>query len=113
MNHLETHMTGGYVGVDVFFVISGYLISANILSDMVAGKFTIVGFYERRVRRIFPALLVMLLVVTLLAYRYLIPSEVEDYSRSLLAALLSGSGSRGSCGLRSSAFQWSLSLRLA
>jgi peptidoglycan/LPS O-acetylase OafA/YrhL len=91
MNHLETHMTGGYVGVDVFFVISGYLISANILSDMVAGKFTIVGFYERRVRRIFPALLVMLLVVTLLAYRYLIPSEVEDYSRSLLAALLSGS----------------------
>jgi peptidoglycan/LPS O-acetylase OafA/YrhL len=89
MNHLETHMTGGYVGVDVFFVISGYLISANILSDMVAGKFTIVGFYERRVRRIFPALLVMLLVVTLLAYRYLIPSEMESYSRSLLAALLS------------------------
>jgi len=91
LNHLETPMTGGYVGVDVFFVISGYLISANILSDMAAGKFTIVGFYERRVRRIFPALLTMLLVVTLLAYRYLIPSEIEDYSRSLLAALASGS----------------------
>jgi peptidoglycan/LPS O-acetylase OafA/YrhL len=91
MSHLGTQITGGYVGVDVFFVISGYLISANILSDMAAGKFTIVGFYERRVRRIFPALLAMLLVVTVLAYRYLIPSELEDYSRSLLAALLSGS----------------------
>jgi len=89
--HFETQATGGYVGVDVFFVISGYLISATILAEMESGRFTISGFYERRVRRIFPAMLVMMLVVTALAYHYLLPLEVVAYAKSLLAALLSGS----------------------
>lgn len=89
--HLVTKAMGGYVGVDVFFVISGYLIGASIFSDMAAGRFSIVGFYERRVRRIFPAMLVMMLGTTVLAYRYLVPSEVESYAKSLLAALASGS----------------------
>jgi peptidoglycan/LPS O-acetylase OafA/YrhL len=90
-NHLRTRFSGGYIGVDVFFVISGYLISAVILSDISESKFSIVSFYERRIRRIFPALLVMLLTVSVMAYRYLAPSEVESYGRSMLAALFSGS----------------------
>jgi peptidoglycan/LPS O-acetylase OafA/YrhL len=89
--HLRTRVTGGYVGVDVFFVISGYLISATILSELAQGKFSIVNFYERRIRRIFPAMLVMMAVVSFLAYRYFVPSEVEAYAKSLLAALFSGS----------------------
>src|ERR1700689_2479229 len=52
--------SGGFVGVDVFFVISGYLIAGLITSEMRAGRFSILAFYERRVRRIFPALFVVL-----------------------------------------------------
>jgi peptidoglycan/LPS O-acetylase OafA/YrhL len=88
-NHLQTSVTGGYVGVDVFFVISGYLISSVILSEVEAGTFSIVGFYERRVRRIFPALLVTLFVASLLAYRYLLPSETNGFARSMLASVAS------------------------
>ena len=51
---------GGFVGVDVFFVVSGYLITSLLLRDLQAGRFTLVGFYARRVRRIFPALVVVL-----------------------------------------------------
>src|SRR5258708_29810624 len=60
-----------------------------ILSELASGRFSIVNFYERRIRRIFPALLGMLLVTTVLAYRYLAPSDLEAYARSMLAALLS------------------------
>src|SRR5215467_13888460 len=58
-------MRAGYLGVDIFFVISGFLISRIIIAEFAAGRFTLVGFYERRVRRIIPALLVM--VATTLA----------------------------------------------
>jgi peptidoglycan/LPS O-acetylase OafA/YrhL len=88
-DHLRTHFGGGYIGVDVFFVISGYLISAAILKEMAAGTFSIVNFYERRVRRIFPALIVMLLGASALAYHYLFPTELADFARSLLAAMFS------------------------
>ena len=59
---------GGFVGVDVFFVISGYLITSLILHEHADGRFTLAGFYERRIRRIFPALLLVVLstLVTLL-----------------------------------------------
>ncbi len=68
-NHLQSSLvSGGYVGVDVFFVISGYLISSHILSEMTSGRFSVVNFYERRIRRIFPALLGMLLGCAALAY---------------------------------------------
>jgi peptidoglycan/LPS O-acetylase OafA/YrhL len=79
------------VGVDVFFVISGYLISSNILEDVVASRFSLVSFYERRVRRIFPALIVMLLATTALAYISLLPSELEEFAQSLLSATFSTS----------------------
>ncbi|KAA6459245.1 acyltransferase [Acidobacteria bacterium AB60] len=88
LDHLQIwHFAGGYVGVDVFFVISGYLISSSILADMNSGRFSIVGFYERRVRRIFPALLGMAFIATVLAYRYLVPAELVNYGKSLLASL--------------------------
>jgi peptidoglycan/LPS O-acetylase OafA/YrhL len=80
---------GGFVGVDIFFVISGYLISAIILKDISAGKFSIAGFYERRVRRIFPALIAMLLGASLLAYLFFLPAELMGFAKSLLAALFS------------------------
>jgi peptidoglycan/LPS O-acetylase OafA/YrhL len=88
-DHIGTRARGGYVGVDVFFVISGYLISSHILTEMQAGTFSIVDFYERRIRRILPVLIAVLIAVTLVAYLFLIPSEIEAYARSLLAALFS------------------------
>jgi peptidoglycan/LPS O-acetylase OafA/YrhL len=86
-DHLRTRVTGGYVGVDVFFVISGYLISSHIMSQVAHGRFSIVDFYERRIRRIFPALLVMLAVCCAAAYFYLLPVETKDFAKSLFAAI--------------------------
>jgi peptidoglycan/LPS O-acetylase OafA/YrhL len=80
-------LSGGFVGVDVFFVISGYLISSMIVPEVRAGTFSLVGFYERRVRRIFPALIVMLAVSAGLAWRYLLPTEMVAFARSLVGAL--------------------------
>ena len=89
--HLQTRITGGYVGVDVFFVISGYLISSVILSDMDSGRFSVAHFYERRIRRIFPALMGMLLGCSVLTFFLSVPSESDAFARSMLAALFSGS----------------------
>src|SRR5580704_1090978 len=80
---------GGFVGVDVFFVISGFLISSVILAEISAGHFSIAAFYERRIRRIFPALVVMMFVTSFLAAKYFLPSELTDYAKSLLAATFS------------------------
>ncbi len=90
LDHLKVRLfAGGYIGVDVFFVISGYLISSVILNDLLAGKFSVVGFYERRVRRIFPALLFMLLFTSVVVGVFYLPIEVEAFAGSLLAALFS------------------------
>lgn len=80
------YLTGGYVGVDVFFVISGYLITSIVARDIQAGAFSLWSFYERRIRRIFPALFVMLAVSTALATLILLADEMSAYARSLLAA---------------------------
>lgn len=82
---------GGFVGVDVFFVISGYLISAIVFSEIATGRFSIVAFYERRVRRIFPALFVMLIVVSVAISFFLLPNEFIDYAKSVIAAACSSS----------------------
>ena len=82
---------GGFVGVDIFFVISGYLISAIILKDLAVEKFSIANFYARRIRRIFPALVVALLGTAILAYFYFLPTELVGFSKSLLAAVFSTS----------------------
>ena len=76
-------LTGGWLGVDVFFVISGYLITGLLLEAHHAGGISLSGFYERRARRILPALFVMLAVTTLVALMWLPPQELADYGASL------------------------------
>lgn len=82
---------GGYVGVDVFFVISGYLITGIVAREVREGRFSLSRFYERRVRRIFPALIMMLAAVAVAAYLSLLPEQLEDLSRSFSATTLFGS----------------------
>lgn len=77
--------SGGFVGVDVFFVISGYLITTIILAELEQGNFSIVNFYERRARRILPALFSVMLVCIPFAWFWLLPSNMKDFSQSLVA----------------------------
>lgn len=80
--------SGGFVGVDIFFVISGYLITTIILGEMRAGKFSLVGFYERRARRILPALYVVMLACIPIAWMLMLPDDLENFGQSLLATTL-------------------------
>src|SRR5580658_3871859 len=80
---------GGFVGVDVFFVISGYLISAIVFSEIASSRFSVIAFYERRIRRILPALFAMLAVSSAVAAVYLLPQELIDYAKSLFAVTAS------------------------
>ena len=80
--------SGGFVGVDVFFVISGYLITSAILVDTSAGTFNLARFYERRARRLLPALLLVLTVSIPLAWGSLLPADLKNFSLSLIAVTL-------------------------
>lgn len=86
--HAGLGVPGGFVGVDIFFVISGYLISSVLLRDAAAGRFSILGFYDRRIRRIFPALFAVLAATTLASLVILLPSELRSYGWSMLWAVL-------------------------
>jgi len=77
--------SGGFVGVDVFFVISGYLITTIIISEMAEGKFSIVNFYERRARRILPALFFVMAACLPFAILLLAPSDLKDFGQSLVS----------------------------
>ena len=77
--------SGGFIGVDVFFVISGYLITTIILSEKEKGTFSLVNFYERRARRILPALYLVMLISLPFAWFWLFPSDMKDFSQSLVA----------------------------
>lgn len=79
---------GGYVGVDVFFVISGYLITSLIVAEMDAGRFSIVSFYERRARRILPALIAVIVVSGVLSSILLLPDEFYAFAKSAIGAAL-------------------------
>lgn len=79
--------SGGFVGVDIFFVISGYLISAIIMREMGEGRFSFAGFYERRIRRIIPALYLVLFVSSIAAWLLLTPGQLKDYGQSLVATV--------------------------
>ena len=77
---------GGFVGVDIFFVISGYLITSIIVSDLQSGSFSFARFYERRIRRIVPALIVMLAAVSVAAVALFPPKELAEFGLSAAAA---------------------------
>ena len=77
--------SGGYVGVDIFFVISGYLITGVILDDIEKERFSIVDFYERRIRRILPALFFVVLACLPFAWFLLFPTDLRDFGQSLVA----------------------------
>ena len=76
---------GGFVGVDVFFVISGYLITTIIITELDEGKFSLVNFYERRARRILPALFFVMAVSLLFAWLWLYPADLKQFGGSMAA----------------------------
>lgn len=86
--HAGLGFPGGYVGVDVFFVISGFLISGIILKDLNAGVFTLRRFWARRIRRIVPAVSVMVCLSLVAGYFLLEPDDFEDLSKSAIAQTL-------------------------
>ena len=84
----QNFFKGGFIGVDIFFVISGYLITSLILKELVAtNKFSFAHFYERRIRRIIPALFFVMLLSLPFAWLYLLPGDFIDYSKSILYSL--------------------------
>lgn len=82
---------GGFIGVDVFFVISGYLITLIILGQMNEGNFSFIRFYERRAKRILPALFTVMSVSIPFSYYTMLPKAVTEYAGSVLSALAFGS----------------------
>ena len=83
--HARLGCPGGYVGVDIFFVISGYLITTLILKEQSEGMFSLTGFWERRVRRIFPAMALMLAGTFVLGWYMLLPEDFQLTARSVIA----------------------------
>ena len=84
-----TLFRGGFVGVDIFFVISGYLISKIIWTEVREKRFSILRFYERRARRILPALFVVIAACFLVGYRLMLASHYDLFAQSAVAAVLS------------------------
>jgi peptidoglycan/LPS O-acetylase OafA/YrhL len=78
---------GGFVGVDIFFVISGYLITGIIQSEVKSGTFSFARFYERRVRRLLPALYAMVALTAIPSFHYLLTSERQEVFRSVAAVV--------------------------
>lgn len=111
--------SGGFIGVDVFFVLSGYLITSLMLKDMSAGRFSLLHFYERRARRILPALIVVALVCLPFAWVLMVPAQFVDFSQSLVAVatfssnilfLLESGYFEGSAELKPLLHTWSLAV---
>jgi peptidoglycan/LPS O-acetylase OafA/YrhL len=92
----HTFFAGGYVGVDIFFVISGYLITSVIEGEFEDQTFSLVNFYERRCRRILPALFLILFISTPFAYYSMLPEQLYEYGQSLISII----------GLSSNFFYW-------
>ncbi len=88
--HVDSALfSGGFVGVDVFFVISGYLITSSINKQLLSNSFSFKEFYVRRIRRIIPVLFFVLVIITIPAYLFLFPNDFENYSRTVLHTMLS------------------------
>jgi peptidoglycan/LPS O-acetylase OafA/YrhL len=87
--HFGVHgLSGGFVGVDVFFVISGYLITGIIFREIDDGNYSIADFYNRRIRRIFPALITVLVACLIVSFCFDLPTSIKGTSRAAVAALL-------------------------
>ena len=80
--------SGGFVGVDIFFVISGYLITSIILKEKSQDQFTLANFYERRARRILPALFTVILVCIFLSYFWMAPGQMKEFGLSAVSAIV-------------------------
>jgi peptidoglycan/LPS O-acetylase OafA/YrhL len=87
--HLNEMLSGGYIGVDVFFVISGFLIGGIVLGEVDAGNFSFSHFYERRIRRILPALITTLIASGVVALKLMGALELVSFAKSATAALFS------------------------
>ena len=79
--------SGGFVGVDIFFVISGYLITTIIINELNNDKFSITNFYERRARRILPVLFFVILISSIISFILLTRSELASYFKSVISSL--------------------------
>ena len=77
--------SGGYLGVDVFFVISGFLITANIISSQRNGSFTLISFYDKRVRRIVPPLVFVTAITAAFSFAFMLPYDLKNFGQSLVA----------------------------
>ncbi len=84
----QAYLPGGFTGVDIFFVISGYLITRIIATELESGQFSFTNFWIRRARRLLPALLFMLVSVTLVALYLLLPDHLDQYGQLLSHAVL-------------------------
>ncbi|WP_273727329.1 acyltransferase family protein [Brucella gallinifaecis] len=87
LSHLN-FLPGGYVGVDIFFVISGFLIAPRILSGLQSGNFSFVDFYTRRAKRLLPQLYALIAVCFIASYILFLPDEFMSFSKSALATVL-------------------------
>lgn len=81
-------LPGGFVGVDIFFVISGFLITQIILREVQAGQFSFVAFYERRARRILPALFLVVAVTSLVSVAVMLPFELKTFGEGVIGVVL-------------------------
>ena len=84
-------ISGGFVGVDVFFVISGFLITTIIQKEVLRNSFSYKTFYLRRIKRIAPALIALLLITSIFSYLFLFPRDFEIFARNLIHAFLTTS----------------------
>lgn len=80
--------SGGFIGVDIFFVISGYLITTILINDIEHGRFSILNFYERRARRILPALFFVMLACIPFAWMWMLPDPLENFGQSIVATTI-------------------------
>ena len=87
-NQIYKLLPGGFLGVDIFYVISGYLITYLILEKIKNNTFTFTDFYERRIRRLLPILFVVILSSIIAGYILMMPNQLKDLSGSAISSLL-------------------------
>ena len=78
---------GGFIGVDIFFIISGYLITTLILKEISNQNFSFRNFYERRARRILPALFIVIIFISIISFFILLPLAIVDFDKSILSII--------------------------